>query len=67
MAGLVTNAAATTASKPLYTPAEYSIGYMARYVGQKHKKLDGVGPVDNRPFTDKLQQIVKKNQKKKKK
>ena len=28
------------------------------------QKLDGVGPVDNRPSTDKLQQFVKKNKKK---
>ena len=26
----------------------------------KKKKLDGVGPVNNRPFTNKLQHIVKK-------
>ena len=30
-------------------------------------KLDGVGPVDNRPSTDKLHQIVKKKFKKKNK
>ena len=29
-------------------------------------ELDGVGPVDNRPSTDKLHQIVKKKEKKKK-
>ena len=29
------------------------------------EKLDGVGPVDNRPSTDKLHQFVKKNNKKK--
>ena len=29
-------------------------------------KLDGVGPVDNRPSTDKLHQIVQKKEKKKK-
>ena len=26
-------------------------------------KVDGVGPVDNRPFTDKLQHFVKKKKK----
>ena len=25
------------------------------------QKLDGVGPVDNRPFTDKLHHFVQKN------
>ena len=29
-------------------------------------ELDGVGPVDNRPSTDKLHQIVRKKEKKKK-
>ena len=29
----------------------------------KHYKLDGVGPVDNRPSTDKLHHFVKKNKK----
>ena len=27
----------------------------------KYKKLDGVGPIDNRPSTDKLHRLVKKN------
>ena len=29
------------------------------------EKLDGVGPVDNRPFTDKLHQFVQKKRRKK--
>ena len=33
---------------------------------QYEEKLDGVDPVDNRPSTDQLQQIVKKKNKKKK-
>ena len=32
--------------------------------GPKDVKLDGVGPVDNRPSTDKLHHIVKKKIKK---
>ena len=31
------------------------------------EKLDGVGPVDNRPSTDKLQHFVEKKKEKKKK
>ena len=31
-----------------------------------NRKLDGVGPVDNRPSTDKLHHFVKKNKKKNK-
>ena len=30
------------------------------YIGHYDKKLDGVGPVDNRPSTDKLHHFVKK-------
>ena len=36
-------------------------------LGGVHNKLDGVGPVDNRPSTDKLHKIVKKKRKKEKK
>ena len=30
----------------------------------KQLKLDGEGPVDNRPFTDKLHQLVRKKEEK---
>ena len=39
---------------------------MVLEVKESQKKLDGVGPVDNRPSTDKLQHFVRKKKKKKK-
>ena len=40
--------------------------YYIKKIG-KEKKLDGVGPVDNRPSTDKLHPFVRKKRKKEKK
>ena len=36
---------------------------LVQFEGQKGLKLDGVGPVDNRPSTDKLHHFVQKKKK----
>ena len=42
------------------------IGFYSNPFGPMFNKLDGVGPVDNRPSTDKLHQIVRKKRRRKK-
>ena len=50
------------------TSKKHALLFKAHFViffSQKLKKIDGVGPVDNRPSTNKLHPFVQKKKKKK--